>query len=146
MVSPSNKGRAPKIAEGFLDERLILLPRKTILQLSIHPVAKRLYPARLGFFPKARGHLVRRDQPLREHLLIFCLGGKGHVRTGSWEGAVAASECVLLPAGHAHAYEADDTVPWTIAWVHVRGSHADEYLRSVRLDERSPKRASATQK
>lgn len=127
-----------KLPEGFENERLVILPRQVTGRLRAHPIAGGLYPTRIGFFPKASGHYRTREQPIDEHLLILCVNGSGICAVHGQTLPIGPGQVVLLPAGQAHHYEASVDTPWSIGWIHLRGSLAADYLEAMRLSATEP--------
>lgn len=123
--------KTPRIPEGFPDERLTVLPGKIVDGLRSHPFARRLHPSRIGFFPRAAGHFIERPRGIADTILLVCLKGSGRVKSGSTGGRLEAPGCVWLRAGVPHLYKADPGSPWTLAWMHLRGSDATKFLENL---------------
>ena len=107
-----------------------LTPAFMLSKLARHPLTRECYPTAMGFYPSADRHRMERHRH-NDNLLIYCVDGKGHATTGSWQGAIGSGEVLLLPQGVAHQYEADPCEPWTIYWVHYQGTSAaafNQYL------------------
>lgn len=101
--------------------------------LQSHPLAADCHPLAFGWYPEARGHrMQRRHHP--NHLLIWCVAGQGRVQVGEAQHAVRAGDLVLLPAGQAHAYQADAKQPWSIYWVHYDGRLAAQFSDFLAMD------------
>ena len=123
----------PTRREGFPNERLAILPLSTQRRSMRHPIAGSLYPTRAGFFPKARGHAVERPEPIRDHLLIQCVDGRGWCRIDGMAFNLEAGQATVLPAGRPHAYGARAREPWSICWVHFAGKLSLPYLAALGL-------------
>jgi AraC-like DNA-binding protein len=52
--------------------------------------------------------------------------------------AVQAGEAVIIPPGAAHAYGADDKVPWSIMWAHFRGGHLAHFATMLGATKTDP--------
>lgn len=127
------------------DSRRWLVPPAARAALARHPLGHELWPEALGVYRQAAGHAMARGAGEHEdHLLLYCVAGQGEV---SWEDAaggrdggdgasaspggavpVVPGTLVLLPAGVAHAYQADARQPWTLYWVHFAGPRAADFL------------------
>lgn len=116
--------------EGFKNEFLYVLPDALLDRLSTIPRLKQLYVTDLGYYPKARYHHVHRDLGTEEWILIFCTAGKGAVFTPEHSWDMTRGSLVLLPPNKEHTYQASEERPWSIFWVHFRGSQVTEYLPS----------------
>lgn len=119
------------VAEGFQNERLVLLPQTVIKRMESHPITRMLYPTRIGYFPSAVGHAILRPKGIPDHLLIHCQAGKGRGWVDQQEFTLQPGEVVILKAGKAHGYEADESEPWSIIWIHFRGKLALDYMDEV---------------
>ena len=58
--------------------------------------------------------------------MILCVAGAGIVRIEDAEYEVARGTCIAIPSGLAHSYFASDVDPWTIWWMHMRGTDVSE--------------------
>lgn len=74
---------------------------------------------------------MQRDSP-SDNLLIFCTDGAGTLQAESGRHTVQRGDLVLLTPGHAHAYRASATDPWTIYWAHFAGSDAAAFAGWLR--------------
>ncbi|MEM9254008.1 MAG: AraC family transcriptional regulator [Pseudomonadota bacterium] len=106
-------------------ERL-LTPAFMLNILSEHPLTRECYPTAMGYYPDARGHRMLRRQH-DDNLLIYCVSGRGRAQVGEWRGEVFSGQVLNLPRGVPHQYQADDGRPWSIYWVHYRGSATDSF-------------------
>tara|TARA_R110000787_G_scaffold63634_4_gene143069 strand:+ start:2659 stop:3543 length:885 start_codon:yes stop_codon:yes gene_type:complete len=103
-----------------------LYPQFLEQTLATDPLCRDLYPIAAGFYPHAADHRMTRQQH-DSHLLIYCTRGKGRLSLADEEFTVSAGQIVSLPASMAHHYHADSHTPWSIYWVHYRGTLASEY-------------------
>ncbi|MBO9728819.1 MAG: AraC family transcriptional regulator [Chitinophaga sp.] len=112
--------------EGFQGQRMIVIPRNILNKnCAKEPVLTPLYITDIGYYPKALFHHRKRTQGADQHILIYCVDGKGTVTIKKETFTVQPGECFLLPRKLAHEYSADATDPWTIYWVHFLGSSAN---------------------
>ena len=116
-----------KRKHGFRGERLITLPPMVIDSEIADPLVSSLYVTDIGYYPHAEGHFCQRNEPIAEHVLIYCVDGSGWCEVEGEKHAVQANHFFVLPAGKPHTYGADESNPWTIYWVHFSGSHATVY-------------------
>src|ERR1700678_668809 len=109
--------------EGFPGQHLFVLPLSFSSQASRHPLLKDIFLTAAGYYPKAPGHLVERPKGVTEVILIACVSGRGWVELENGKRfEVDADDVVVIPHRVAHAYGADDKIPWSIMWAHFRGS------------------------
>lgn len=92
------------------------------------PMLRNLIVTDIGHFPNTHYHLVERSKGCSQHILIANILGNGWFRTSERLWQVPPLHMVLIPEGTAHAYGADDSVPWNIYWMHFCGTIADEFL------------------
>ena len=116
-----------KRKHGFSGERLITLPPMAIDNGIADPLVSSLYVTDIGYYPHADGHFCQRNEPIAEHVLIYCVDGMGWYEVNAEKHIVTANHFFVLPAGKPHAYGADENNPWTIYWVHFSGAHATIY-------------------
>lgn len=117
-----------KIKDGFKGERSIVLPKAVIRNIEEDPVASLLFITDIGFYPKAKYHYRKRDTGISEYVFIYCVDGKGHYEIEGKRFDVSRDQYFFLPAGLAHEYSADTEDPWSIYWIHFRGSLARHYV------------------
>ena len=60
--------------------------------------------------------------------LYYCIDGKGWFRRDGQKFSVKANRYFILPAGRPHSYGADANDPWTIYWIHFKGSLASNLV------------------
>ncbi|KRA25928.1 AraC family transcriptional regulator [Microbacterium sp. Root61] len=112
--------------EGFADQRLGVLPRPQADAALVRPGTRRLLVTDAGFFPVARGHRRLRALGSAETIVIVCVGGRGTVAFGGEGFLLTTGVCIAIPAATPHEYLADPEDPWTIWWLHARGSDVAE--------------------
>ena len=106
---------------------MITLPPMAIDNGIADPLVSSLYVTDIGYYPHADGHFCQRNEPIAEHVLIYCVDGMGWYEVNAEKHIVTANHFFVLPAGKPHAYGADENTPWTIYWVHFSGAHAAIY-------------------
>ncbi|HEY9424271.1 MAG TPA: AraC family transcriptional regulator [Microterricola sp.] len=124
--------------DGFPRQRIAIVPRPLVAEADARPITRRLQVTDAGWFPHARGHERSRPGGATESVIMLCVAGSGWVELDGARHTVQAPAIVALPAGTAHRYGASDDKPWTIWWLHVRGSDADELVAGCVDSERSP--------
>lgn len=112
--------------EGFPGQRLCVVPRPQVETALLRPATRRLIVTDAGYFPSARGHRRARSAGTDEVVALLCVAGTGTVRLGGETHTLVSGSCVSIPARTPHEYEASRHDPWTIWWMHVRGSDAAE--------------------
>jgi AraC-like DNA-binding protein len=130
---------AARRREGFPGQHLFVLPPSFVLQARRHPLLRGLFLTAAGYYPEAPGHLVERPGGVPEIILIACLSGRGWAELERGRTLpVQAGEVVVILPGAAHAYGADDKMPWSIMWAHFRGSHLADFTKLVGATRTDP--------
>lgn len=112
-----------KKQEGFQGQKAIILPRSVLAAvIKNNDIISPLYITDIGYYPKAKHHFRERKHGADQHILIYCIKGRGSVRIRDAEYSIEAGEFIMIPEKTPHVYEADDTDPWTIHWIHFKGS------------------------
>lgn len=132
-------------SDGFLGQKMFVLPPTIRQELEQHPIGKLLYITDIGYFPKALYHNRTRENGALEDILIFCVEGQGKVTIDGEKIRVKANEFCLLKKGIAHSYEADPKHPWSIYWIHFDGSKAEEISKNTPIHNRISLRSSIEQ-
>lgn len=122
-----------KKGEGFKGQRAIVIPRNILQEKCAgDPVMMPLHITDIGYYPKAQFHYRKRINGAQEHILIYCLEGKGTIRLEDTVYHIRAGDCFIIPRKRDHEYSAHDTDPWTIYWVHFAGNTADAITEAAR--------------
>lgn len=135
------------INQGFVGQRMIVLPKKVISTISTNPLINSLYFTDIGFFPQAKNHYFQRQKGSKQHILIYCKEGQGIVRINKNSLLLKPNTFCIIPPGVPHKYYSDSKVPWSIYWLHFTGSQASYFytkfselhtpaVSSVLLEER----------
>ncbi len=119
------------LADGFGGQRIVVLPRSVCAQALAEPLFAGLLPTDIGWYPAARGH--RRERPFgaEEFIFMHCLAGAGWVEAEGLRRVVTEGHLIILPAGRAHAYGADEAKPWTLRWFHLAGRDLPELCAAL---------------
>lgn len=124
-----NPRRTPRKSDGFRNQVLTVISPVALEKAAIHPLLEPVYLTDVGYFPCARYHYRERESGCDQHILIYCVQGRGFVATGGRRRAVSKNSAVIIPRGLPHAYgslAADD--PWSIYWAHFTGSRSHRYI------------------
>ncbi|MBO5235092.1 MAG: AraC family transcriptional regulator [Alistipes sp.] len=110
-----------RIRKGFQGQRLALYP--SYVESGMERPALQLHS--IGAFPDAEFHYVERPFGCGEYVLIWCTAGEGwfSLKDGI-KHPVTKSQFFVLPADTPHAYGSSEAAPWSIYWLHFRGSGA----------------------
>lgn len=117
-----------KLKEGFDGERSIILPKIIIELLEKDPLASILHITDIGYYPKAEHHYRERKEGINQFVFIYCINGSGWFTVNGNRYEVHANQYFILPAGIPHAYASHTDTPWTIYWIHFKGTLASSYV------------------
>ena len=87
-----------------------------------NPVIESLYITDIGYYPKAQYHYRQRAHGSEQHILIYCVEGKGQAHIRDKKYALYPGSFIIIPAGEHHGYSASQEDSWTIYWMHFTGS------------------------
>ena len=116
-----------KLKDGFKGEQSLVLPKALVDYIGSDPLASSIYITDIGYYPHARHHYRRREDPIPQYVFIYCVDGKGWYCVGGTRYAVSPNQYFILPAATVHEYAAEDADPWTIYWIHFSGTLAPYY-------------------
>ncbi len=115
--------------EGFQGQKAIVLPQSVLRDLNSNQVTKLLFVTDVGYYPKAHYHYRERTSGSDQHILIYCTEGRGWVETDSTRMKVSKDQYFFIPAKMPHSYGADNDDPWTIYWIHFKGSLSGIFIK-----------------
>jgi len=111
--------------QGFEGQKLIVLPKKIMTEfLTRDPVTRQIYITDIGHYPKAKFHYVERPAGISQHIIIYCMEGRGWIEIDRKRMEIGPSQFIAIPANVAHRYAANEKDPWTIYWIHFKGEIA----------------------
>jgi AraC-like DNA-binding protein/mannose-6-phosphate isomerase-like protein (cupin superfamily) len=113
--------------EGFEGQQSIVLPKVAISNCMAHALVKQLFITDIGYYPKARFHYRQRVHGVSQHILIYCIEGKGWLQLHKEKKEVRPNEFLIIPADEPHVYGADESQPWTIYWAHFTGQLSTQF-------------------
>lgn len=117
-----------KIKEGFRGERLISLPDHILSAYSKDPLIKNLYIRKIGFFPHVKYHYIQKENGTDYAMLIYCTDGKGWYKINDKTYTVLANNYIIIPPNTPYSFGADDEDPWSIYFIHFKGSLCEHFL------------------
>lgn len=124
--------------EGFPKQRISMLPASVVKRCEALAIVQLLHVTHIGAFPSAPHHYVERKWGADEAILIYCLKGKGELEIGGGRVAVTAGYAFVIPPGTPHVYRADEDEPWSIFWIHFKGSQVPSLMESLDVSRESP--------
>jgi AraC-like DNA-binding protein/mannose-6-phosphate isomerase-like protein (cupin superfamily) len=123
-----------KKREGFQGQKSIVLPRKILSEFSnSNSIASGIFITDIGYYPKAKYHYRQRTHGSDQHILIYCLEGKGKLQVQKNNYALQPGSFIVIPAGSAHSYASAEEDSWTIYWVHFTGPLSKKMVEAMKL-------------
>lgn len=116
-----------KLADGFKNEKAIILPYNVRDYLSRNDIAKNLYVTHIGYYPQAKHHYRERKHGSNQNILIYCESGKGWIIYNGEKVEVSRNQVFILPKNQHHAYGAEPKDPWSIYWIHFDGESTEQF-------------------
>lgn len=119
--------KAAHIKDKFQGSRAIILPPYIISELEADEFESNLHITDIGYYPCAKYHFRERNVGISQFVLIYCINGKGWFKIGNKTFLVSDNQFFILPANEPHAYGSSLDDPWSIYWIHFKGSLAKFY-------------------
>ncbi|QNF33771.1 AraC family transcriptional regulator [Adhaeribacter swui] len=122
------------IKEGFLGQRLFVLPpeiQQTIMQ---NPIINNFYLTAMGHYPRAEYHEIEREQGCAEYIFFYCTEGLGYITLNDTEYQLEPNTYFIIPKNTRHRYWSSLPNPWSIYWVHFTGNLASQVYERSLLD------------
>jgi AraC-like DNA-binding protein len=121
-----------KKTDGFMSQKLIVLPEQIIAEYATHPLIRSLYITDIGFFPHALHHYRERPSGGHAHIVIYCIAGEGWVRLNDQKKQLMhKGSLIVIPAHMPHEYASSESHPWTIYWFHMRGENTTAFFAGI---------------
>lgn len=120
-----------RIKEGFRGQRSLVIPKMITDMLERDSLGAALHITDIGYYPSARHHFRERHEATGQFVLIYCVEGRGWYRIGDTRYDVADGQFFILPDDRPHAYGSDNDSPWTIYWIHFKGTLAPQYAAGM---------------
>lgn len=117
-----------RIKEGFKNQRLISLSEAMLAKYAADPMIAALYPRKIGFFPRVKHHFVRKPDGVDYAMLIYCTEGEGWCEIGDKRYVLKPNHFIILPPQTPLSFGASEDDPWTIYWIHFRGTSAPFFV------------------
>lgn len=120
-----------RIKDGFKGERALTLPLASLMFMEQNAMTSPLYITHIGHYPMAKHHFRRREEPIDQWIFIYCTDGQGYYEVEGVEYKVPANHYFIIPANTRHSYGSNANNPWTIYWIHFKGSIVSQIMRDM---------------
>lgn len=114
------------LKEGFVGQRMIVLPLDTKRKISINPLIRNFYLTAIGHYPKATNHGRERKTGSNQYILIYCTEGGGYIYLHGTQHELHPNTYFIIPKNTPHRYNSDVNNPWSIYWVHFSGDISEK--------------------
>lgn len=121
-----------RIKEGFKNQRLISLSDAMISKYAADTMVSALYLRKIGFFPRVKYHFVQKPNGVDYAMLIYCTEGEGWCEIGGVRHVITANQYIILPPYTPLSFGSSEANPWTIYWLHFRGTTAQFFVDRAR--------------
>ena len=111
----------PKM-DGFRGERMIVLTPDVFSNFLSNPLIRRMHLTDIGFFPQAKNHFRERKDGIEEYIFLYCIDGEGSIDVKGRTHVLRKNEAFCIPGRTGHRYAASPENPWSILWVHFKGT------------------------
>ncbi len=112
-----------------------MLPNKIIRFCEETPLVSQLFITDIGFYPKAKFHYRERTAGSSQHILLYCIDGKGWVQFREKRVDVARGQYLVIPASTPHKYGSDESDPWSIHWMHFTGEASPHFVKLLNKEK-----------
>lgn len=119
------QGVVNKIEEGFLGQRMIVLPPDKRRKIISNIFSKNLYIAAIGYYPHASYHDCERMNGAEQYIFLYCTDGKGWIDVNGDRYILQPNTFFIIPKNTPHHYGSWERDPWSIYWMHFTGEFAD---------------------
>lgn len=120
-----------QIEEGFIGQKLIVLPPDVRQNITRNPLIKNFYLTAIGYYPRAGRHGIERKAGCNEYIFIYCIDGSGDITINELSYNLSPNTYIIIPKNVSHRYKSSEKNPWSIYWTHFTGNSAPAiYQRS----------------
>lgn len=127
-----NSKEEKKIQEGFLGQKMIVIPPEIQSKLSKNTICSNLFITAIGYYPNATFHDRERERGADQYILLYCVAGSGVILINNDEYILEPNQYFLLPKHESHHYYSSNESPWSIYWIHFDGKISDQLYNRFR--------------
>lgn len=113
------------------------IPRHIIQKESQNSLLQNLCITWAGYYEVAQGHFIR-NRILNEHILVYCIDGKGWFEQGAYHWTIQAGDIFFCFKDMKHSYGADEKEPWSNYWVCFVGESAQSFYNLLQVSPQTP--------
>ena len=118
--------------DGFCNEHFYMFPKEWVAAQTANRevLFGFLAVTDIGYFPQAQHHYRERSS-CDTAILLYCREGAGFVDVCGTRFALDSGQAILIPPNIPHKYGASTNSPWSVYWVHFKGSMIHAYLNMI---------------
>lgn len=116
-----------QIKKDIQMNQIYVIPNALIHDIKKHPLAHSLYFTDIGCFENAANHMRERVDGCEQAILIYCFKGSGYYIENGQKKLVDSNTLLFIPENTPHLYASSKDDPWSILWIHVKGSNLRNY-------------------
>jgi len=118
--------------DGFKNEFFYVFTQDWIAAASENELFNYLLVTDIGYFPCARYPYRKRFCGCDTALLIYCREGEGVISVGDNACfTLKAGQAAFIPPNVKHSYGSSEEFPWSVYWVHFKGTVLDSYFNML---------------
>jgi AraC-like DNA-binding protein len=117
-----------KQKDGFKSQRLIVISPEIAQNSQSQALTKALYITKIGYFPAVKYHYNKKENGADYYILIYCTAGEGWYSIGGKTHLVSENQYITLPPNTPYSFGANAKNPWTIYWIHFKGTLAESFF------------------
>ncbi len=133
-----------KKKEGFPGQISYVIPEKILEIIQDSPLVEGLFLSDIGYYPHASYHHRSRPAGISQSILIYNIAGNGSISLGGRTIKLPPDHYFVISPNVPHSYFADKEDPWTIYWIHLKGSkllsHLKDFGESIPIDRNKTSR------
>lgn len=138
MNKTHNMAATKRKGDGFVGEKIIVIPEKIVHVCQKLPIISNVFITRMGLYPKALNHYYQRPKGIFKTIIIYCTDGEGWIKMNNKKTVIQAGEYVIIKAGLSHSYGSEKNNPWTIYWFHLQEKIADTLINALSGQDAKP--------
>lgn len=113
------------LREGFIGQKMIVLPESLKKRFRENPIIQNFHLTDIGYFPRALRHQRTREHGSDEYIFMYCVEGEGWYQSNGVRHQIGPNQFLIIPKNTPHTYSSALDNPWSLYWIHFKGSLAD---------------------
>lgn len=114
-----------------IQSQMTIIPKVITDIMQNDPLMATIHLTAIGSRFHAEDHHIERNQPIPQHVLLYCYEGKGWYRINNKKHTLETGQSVILPANEPYSYASSKDNPWMLLWLHFEGTLAEYYAENA---------------